>query len=64
MKSVVCYGPRDLRVEDQEQPVAGGPDEVLVNIDAGGICDSDLHYYKFETANNNATYMKVQLTFC
>jgi L-idonate 5-dehydrogenase len=44
MKSVVCYGPKDLRLEEQEQPVAG-PDDVLINIEAGGICGSDLHYY-------------------
>ncbi|MBT8333612.1 MAG: alcohol dehydrogenase catalytic domain-containing protein, partial [Deltaproteobacteria bacterium] len=44
MKSVVCYGAKDLRLEEQEQPVAG-PDQVLINIEAGGICGSDLHYY-------------------
>jgi len=44
MKSVVCYGPKDLRLEEQEPPVAG-PNEVLINIEAGGICGSDLHYY-------------------
>ncbi len=44
MKSVVCHGPGDIRLEDQEPPVAG-PDEVLINIEAGGICGSDLHYY-------------------
>jgi len=45
MKSVVCYGPKDLRVEEQEKPAAFGPNEVLLNIEAGGICGSDLHYY-------------------
>jgi L-idonate 5-dehydrogenase len=44
MKSVVCYGPKDLRLEELEQPVIG-PDEVLISIEAGGICGSDLHYY-------------------
>jgi len=44
MKSVVCYGARDLRFEEQEPPVIS-PDEVLINIKAGGICGSDLHYY-------------------
>ena len=44
MKSVVCYGAKDLRLEEQEQPIAG-PDEVLIDIEAGGICGSDLHYY-------------------
>ncbi|MQX38431.1 L-idonate 5-dehydrogenase [Roseospira navarrensis] len=44
MKSIVCHGPRDLRIEERETPVAG-PDEVLVRVEAGGICGSDLHYF-------------------
>lgn len=45
MKTVVCHGPKDLRIEEHEAPtpLAG---EVLVNIEAGGICGSDMHYYK------------------
>ena len=44
MKSIVIHAPKDLRVE--ETP-AGSPGrgEVLVEIAAGGICGSDLHYY-------------------
>lgn len=44
MKAIVCHGPRDLRIEERETPVAG-PGEVLVRIEAGGICGSDLHYF-------------------
>ncbi len=44
MKSVVCFGAKDLRIEDRETPPVG-PDEVLVRVEAGGICGSDLHYY-------------------
>jgi L-idonate 5-dehydrogenase len=44
MKAIVCHGPRDLRIEERETPVAG-PDEVLIRIEAGGICGSDLHYF-------------------
>lgn len=44
MKSIVCFGPKDLRIEAAEMPAAG-PDEVRVGIEAGGICGSDLHYY-------------------
>lgn len=44
MKSVVCHGPRDLRVQEQDTPIAQ-PGEVLVQIKAGGICGSDLHYF-------------------
>lgn len=44
MKSIVIHAPRDLRIEERE---AGepGPGEVLVRIEAGGVCGSDLHYY-------------------
>ena len=44
MKSVVCHGPRDLRIEERDIP-AIGPGEVAIAVQAGGICGSDLHYY-------------------
>ncbi len=44
MKSVVCHGPKDIRIEDRPSPRAD-TGQVLVRIDAGGICGSDLHYY-------------------
>jgi L-idonate 5-dehydrogenase len=47
MMSRVCrlHAAGDLRVE--EAPVAEpGPGEVLVRVEAGGICGSDLHYYQ------------------
>ncbi len=40
----VIHGRRDLRVEPVDLP-APGPGEVLLDIGAGGICGSDLHYY-------------------
>ena len=44
MKSVVCHGPKDLRIEQTE--LSGvGPEDVLIGIEAGGICGSDLHYF-------------------
>ena len=45
MLGVVIHAPNDLRVE----PVAAtppGPGEVVVQVQAGGICGSDLHYYQ------------------
>lgn len=45
MKSIVIHAPKDLRIQDQETP-APGPGEVQINIAAGGICGSDLHYYQ------------------
>ncbi|KAA5605313.1 L-idonate 5-dehydrogenase [Roseospira marina] len=44
MKAIVCHGPKDLRIEERETPTAG-PDDVLIRIEAGGICGSDLHYF-------------------
>lgn len=45
MKAVVIHQALDLRVEDraEEQP---GPGQISVAIKRGGICGSDLHYYK------------------
>jgi L-idonate 5-dehydrogenase len=44
MKAAVIHAPRDLRIDDIDDPTAG-PGEVMVRIRAGGICGSDLHYY-------------------
>ncbi len=44
MKSVVCHGQKDLRIEEAEAPAAGAG-QVLIKIEAGGICGSDLHYF-------------------
>ena len=44
MKTIVAHAATDLRVEDQPEPKPG-PGEVLVKMDRGGICGSDLHYF-------------------
>lgn len=44
MRAVRLHGPRTLRVDDVPRPVAG-PGQVLVRVEAVGICGSDLHYY-------------------
>lgn len=44
MKSLVCYGAGDLRVEDTEiASLESG--FVNIKIEIGGICGSDLHYF-------------------
>lgn len=44
VKAVVIHAAHDLRVD--EVPVAElGTDDVLVAVERGGICGSDLHYY-------------------
>ncbi len=44
MKAIVAHGAKDLRIEDRDLP-APGPGEVLIQMERGGICGSDLHYY-------------------
>ena len=45
MKAGVLYGPRDMRVEELPVPGTSG-DEILVRMEACGICGSDLHLYR------------------
>ncbi|PUE06845.1 L-idonate 5-dehydrogenase [Limnohabitans sp. T6-5] len=43
MRSVICHGPRDLRLEQRELPTLN-PHQLQVQVAYGGICGSDLHY--------------------
>ncbi len=44
MRAVVIHAAKDLRIEERDsEPL--GPGQVAVQIGAGGICGSDLHYY-------------------
>ena len=45
MKSIVVHAQRDIRIEERRKPEPGAG-EVLVRIERGGICGSDLHYYQ------------------
>jgi 2-desacetyl-2-hydroxyethyl bacteriochlorophyllide A dehydrogenase len=45
MKAAVYHGPREIRVEDVPVPSIAD-DELLVRIEACGICGSDLHMYR------------------
>ncbi|MCY0095146.1 L-idonate 5-dehydrogenase [Hoeflea ulvae] len=44
MKTLVAHAAKDLRLEERDAP-APGPGQVLIRMEAGGICGSDLHYY-------------------
>ncbi|WP_394689351.1 L-idonate 5-dehydrogenase [Hoeflea sp.] len=44
MKAIVAHAAKDLRLEDREMPVPGSG-QVLLRMQTGGICGSDLHYY-------------------
>lgn len=41
MKTAVYYSNRDIRIEERPMPVIG-PDELLVRVEAAGICGSDV----------------------
>ncbi len=43
--AVFLHGARDLRISTY-QPPAPGPNEVMLDVAAVGVCGSDLHYYK------------------
>lgn len=43
-QAIVIHAARDLRIEQQDVPLAAAG-EVLLDMKAGGICGSDLHYY-------------------
>ncbi len=45
MQAMVCYGPEDYRLEECPVPEIG-PEEVLVRVEAVGICASDLKCYQ------------------
>ncbi|MFC3998895.1 alcohol dehydrogenase catalytic domain-containing protein [Nocardiopsis sediminis] len=43
-RAAVLHGPQDLRIEELALPPLGH-DDVLVAVDAVGICGSDMHYF-------------------
>ncbi len=45
MRAIVAHGAGDLRLADRATP-APGPGEVAVAVRYGGICGSDLHYWR------------------
>lgn len=46
MHAIVAHAAGDLRVEPRPDAADPGPGEVSVDVVAGGICGSDLHYYR------------------
>lgn len=49
MRAVVVHGAEDLRIEELPDPVAG-PGQVLVAMEWGGICGSDIAYWRSGTS--------------
>ena len=45
MRAVTYQAPGEVRVEEKPDPEVGAPDEALIQVEASGICGSDLHIY-------------------
>ncbi|MER5430019.1 L-idonate 5-dehydrogenase [Streptomyces sp. NPDC002588] len=45
MRAVVVHGPGDVRIDERARPVPG-PGEVLLAMEWGGICGSDIAYWR------------------
>ncbi|WP_394927094.1 zinc-dependent alcohol dehydrogenase family protein [uncultured Robinsoniella sp.] len=45
MRSAVFYGKHDLRVEESKKPEIG-PNDVLIQVKACGVCGTDVHIYE------------------
>lgn len=65
MQAVVCHGPEDYRLEEVPVPVPG-PGEALVQVEAVGICASDLKCYhgaaKFWGDGDRPAYVETPVT--
>lgn len=44
MRSLVCYGANDTKIEEREIPQLG-PKDILVKVKACGLCGTDVHLY-------------------
>ena len=52
MKAVMFTGNRELELRNFEDPTPG-PDEVVLEIKASGMCGTDLHAYRATEASPN-----------
>lgn len=46
MRGVVMYGPRDVRVEERDDPTIQEPTDAIIKVSAACICGSDLWPYR------------------
>ena len=46
VKAALLTGIRSLEIQDIPQPAPAKPNEVVLQVDAVGICGSDIHYYR------------------
>lgn len=52
MQAVVVHGPGDVRVQGWPDPVAG-PGDVVIDVEWGGICGSDVSYWRHGAAGTS-----------
>ena len=45
MRAVTFQGPGEVRVTERPEPEPVAPDDVVIRVEATGICGSDLHIY-------------------
>jgi len=45
MRTAVISGPREVAVEERDDPVLPGPDGAVVQVSLSAICGSDMHFY-------------------
>ena len=45
MRAVTFQAPGEVRVDEVAEPVLTSPDEAIIEIEASGVCGSDLHIY-------------------
>ena len=45
------YGPRDVRIEERDDPTIIEPTDAIIRISATCVCGSDLWYYRGESAH-------------
>jgi len=45
VKAAVLTGIREIEIRDAPKPTLRNPEDVMVRIDAVGVCGSDIHYY-------------------
>ena len=56
MKAAVFHGVGNIQMRDDLAGPVAGPNEVLVKVAACGICGSDLHIYRLQSASSDAMY--------
>lgn len=52
MKALVYRGPKDIAVEEVDDPKIEAPTDAIVKVTSAAICGSDLHMYERDKREN------------